>query len=165
MTEDRHDEDCKGQNMSVRNNGNGSYDKFISLAAVILALGSLFWTIANPRDDIKEARQDLQGQINEINRSKLSVPEHQEFKEDINRRFGFLGDDVHRLEDGLVSRPEHVQHWETTAKAIGDLEAQIGDLQKQFTAGYGPGDAIKNLQKQLDDLRLQVHGVPTTVPR
>ena len=62
----------------VKTNGNG-YDKLLPLAAIILALIGLFWSVANPRDDIKEIKQELQAEIDKLGRDKLTIAENREY--------------------------------------------------------------------------------------
>lgn len=103
----------------------------------------------------------MQTHLDKVDKIYLSLREHDEFKLRIDQRLkdvsdgliGHLNDDVNKLKEGQVSRAEHIQHWNESAERFIALTTRLNELQKDFNGSYNIGDQIKNLQKQLDDIR------------
>jgi hypothetical protein len=104
----------------------------------------------------------MQGHIDKFDHAYLAIREHDEFKFRIDQRLKDVVDgqisliisDIIKLKDQQVTRAEHIQHWNESAERFNALTARLNELQKDFNGSYNLGDQIKNLQKQLDDLRL-----------
>src|SRR5580698_318482 len=100
--------------VKVNGNGNGSgsgYDKFLPIGSIILALFGLFWSVANPRDDIKQIKQELQAEIDQLSREKLTLAEHHEYVTRMDKETDRIDGEIHTMRAGVVPREEHAQHW------------------------------------------------------
>jgi hypothetical protein len=138
----------------AKSNGDGfteRYSTIIQTITVVSMFVAAFWAgVILP----------INKELEEINKNGIFRSEETEIKENINRRFDADQVRLYKLEDGQVTRNELSEHWSTTEKEIAALHIELSDIQKELNT-YGIGEAIKALQKQLDDLRLQVHGVPS----
>jgi hypothetical protein len=134
-------------------NGNGNgwaqrYSIIIQTITVVgLVVGGLWAGIIAP----------MGGRINELERETVTEREARDLKDDINRRIEENRAAIEKVKDQEVPRAEHEEHWKEESDRLVALHDNFADLDKQFQSIFTGGDAIKNLQKQLDDLRLQVH--------
>ncbi len=136
----------------VKTNGNG-YGKLLPLAAIILALIGLFWSVANPRDDIKEIKQELQAEIDKLGRDKMTLAEQHEYALRKDKDTDRIDGEINSIRAGLVPRSEHEQHWREQLDAINVLRDQVGGLLKEVNGSWDIGKQLENLQKEIDDMR------------
>jgi hypothetical protein len=136
----------------AKTNGNG-YDKLLPLASIILALIGLFWSVANPRDDIKQIKQELQAEIDQLSREKLTLAEHHEYALRKDKDTDRIDNEINALRAGLVPRSEHEQHWAEQNDRFSTLRDQIVELRKQINGSWDVGKQLDNLQKEIEDLR------------
>jgi len=61
--------------------------------------------------------------------------------------------EVKTMRADLVSRSEHMTHWENTEMAQRRLSDRIEAVQKEISGAYSIGDQLKNLQTQIEQLR------------
>jgi DNA repair exonuclease SbcCD ATPase subunit len=140
----------------AKTNGNGNsnvYDKFLPIGSIILALFGLFWSVANPRDDIKQIKQELQAEIDQIGRDKVTLAEHREYTVRKDKDTDRIDGEINTIRAGIVRRAEHEQHWAEELERINALRDQIVELRKQFTGSWDIGKQLDNLQKEIDDMR------------
>ena len=164
-------------------NGNGKLDtsgpSWTGLIAV-LAIGIGIWQIIDPRVNIGELKTELRtimarmdekidrNQLesalgrDQLRKDTVTQSEHQEFKLREDSRLNTIEGFVSRLQENQVTRQEHSQHWHDIEERINAVRNEIQEMRNKFDATYNSGDALKNLQKQIDDLR-GVH-VSTTFP-
>jgi hypothetical protein len=135
---------------NVNGNGNG---KLLPIASIALALIGLFWSIANPRDDIKQIKQELQAELDQLAREKLPIAEHREYALRNDKDTDRIDGDVNTIRAGLVPRSEHEQHWTEQNDQFSTLRDQIVELRKQVNGSWDVGKQLDNLQKEIDDLR------------
>src|SRR5208282_6024955 len=141
---------------SAKTNGNGNgggYDKFLPVGSIILALVGLFWSVANPRDDIKGIKQELQAEIDQLNRDKYTVAEHIEYGLRKDRDTDRLEGEINTIRARLVPREEHEQHWREELDRTNVLRDQVGGLLKEVNGSWDIGKQLDNLQKEIDDMR------------
>jgi DNA repair exonuclease SbcCD ATPase subunit len=138
----------------VKTNGNGNgYDKLLPLASIILALIGLFWSVANPRDDIKEIKQELQAEIDQLGREKLTLAEHREYVMRKDKDTDRIDGEISTIRADLVPRAEHEQHWREQLDQLNVLRDQVSGLLKEVNGSWDIGKQLDNLQKEIDDLR------------
>jgi hypothetical protein len=138
----------------VKTNGNGNgYDKLLPLASIILALIGLFWSVANPRDDIKQIKQEFQAEIDQLSRDKLTLAEHHEYSLRMDKDTDRIEGEINTIRAGLVPRAEHEQHWREQLDGINVLRDQVGGLVKEVNGSWDIGKQLDNLQKEIDDMR------------
>lgn len=106
----------------------------------------------------------IEERLGELDRGKLSEIESKIIREDWNRRAEEDRTAILKLQDAQVPRNEHEQHWKTEADRTEDLHQQILGMQKEFHDVFNAGDALKDLQRELEDLRAQVHRDTTALP-
>jgi vacuolar-type H+-ATPase subunit I/STV1 len=138
----------------VKTNGNGNgYDKLLPLASIILALIGLFWSVANPRDDIKQIKQELQAEIDQLSRDKLTLAEHHEYSLRKDKDTDRIEGEISTIRAELVPRAEHEQHWNEQLDRVNVLRDQVSVLLKQINGSWDIGKQLDNLQKEIDDMR------------
>jgi hypothetical protein len=138
----------------VKTNGNGNgYDKLLPLASIILALIGLFWSVANPRDDIKLIKQELQAEIDQLGRDKLTLAEHHEYVVRKDRDTDRIEGEITTIQAQLVPRAEHEQHWREQLDRINVLRDQVVGLLKEVNGSWDVGKQLDNLQREIDDMR------------
>ena len=164
-------------------NGNGKLDtsgpSWTGLIAV-LAIGIGIWQIIDPRVNVAELKTEIRASIGRIEdriernheeslkgrealrKDTVTQAEHLEFKAREDARLGAIESFVTRLQEGQVTRAEHNQHWHDIEERINGVRNEVQEIRNKFDATYNSGDALKSLQKQIDDLR-GVH-VSTTFP-
>jgi hypothetical protein len=145
-------------------NGTGlSSSTIIPWLAVAMSVGSAFLTVANPRDDVKQARQETREDLRAIEArmmaeitgvkthlgERLLVEEHREFSKRISESVATTRDDLTRLRADFVPRAEHQQHWTEQSDRIAGIRDGLNDLRKDFVAISPPADRIKGLEAQI----------------
>jgi len=132
-------------------NGNGAYQRYSTIIQTITTVGLFvagLWA---------GVIQPMSSRIDHIADNYLTVAEHRQYKDSVERRLSTLEEQVAHIQDGLVTRSEQKQRWDETDSRFSALHTQVDDLAKQFQSVYSAGDAFKTLQKELDDLRVQLH--------
>lgn len=132
----------------------------IPWVAVLIAAAGFVWSIANPRDDIKQTRLELRDEFKDaLNQAKVSIHEklprleHEEFSRRVDRDNLVVRDEINRIRTDLVGRSEHILHWADTDDRIKNVRELIVDLRKDFVTISPPGDQFKNIQDQIKSLR------------
>jgi septal ring factor EnvC (AmiA/AmiB activator) len=64
--------------------------------------------------------------------------------------------DLKDVRSSVVPRGEHEQRWRSFENTTNNLAARIDETRKTLSDLYSPKDAFKDLQKQIDDLRLSM---------
>lgn len=144
-----------------------------TVAAVIISIAGAFWTVANPRDDIKQVEARLQSQINERettethrefasrieNQISMIVPRNENVVhwDSINFQLSHLLTDVKELQASRVIRPEYIKDLETLRERVA-LQASIVQKIQDQIGGGGVGKQIDNLQMQIQQLRQSFDG-------
>lgn len=116
----------------------------------------------------------IQYHLTQLDGDTIKIREHNEFKSRIDSERQIIKDDVRRnlerleamvnkLATDQVSRAEHNQHWEWIAERINAVNARMNDIGKEYSSSYTLGDQLKSLQKQLDDLRMDIRNHPPVV--
>lgn len=150
----------------------GLGNRIVPWIAVVVAIASMFLTVVNPRDDIKlaEARLQLEmktmavGLQRQID-DKWPREAHQQYTVGIDVRLSTLDKEVTNLRSLLVTRPEHEKQWTDTTERYDNLRGQLNELRNQFLGTYNIADALKGMQKQIDDLRTrQLSAPPQQLP-
>jgi DNA repair exonuclease SbcCD ATPase subunit len=187
---------ANGNRAVVEKNGTNTWQIVIMGGAVVLTLASQFWTLANPRDDIRTTRTDLQQSIDRqekdlrdlINKNAqlleelekattirfdtlerrvqtdvVGMREYEEFAKREDARIATIEVYLAKLQDSLVSRAEHQQHWNEADQRYNALSSRLDQLNTQFNGTFTIGDQLKALQKQIDDLRGVLTGVHASV--
>lgn len=110
---------------------------------------------------------------------RISRQEHEEFKlrtdekiKAVEREVAIGRTDFSFLRESQVTRNEHVTHWEQTKADIMEIRKQIDDLRKDFGGQYTVAEKLKELQSELDQLRMasnvshvQLNSAPAPMPR
>jgi len=78
-------------------------------------LVGLFWSVANPRDDIKGIKQELQAEIDQLGRDKLTLAEHREYALRKDRDTDRVEGEITAMRAKFVPREELDQHWSDQA--------------------------------------------------
>jgi DNA repair exonuclease SbcCD ATPase subunit len=182
--------------MAEGKNGTSTWQIVIMAGAVMLTLASQFWTLANPRDDIRTVRVDnqqamdrlekeltqlitknekridevqhqLETAVETINKhlekSVVGRMEHEEFVHREDARLNTLENQSAKMQDNLVTRAEHQTHWNESDQKFTVLNNRLDQLIQAFTGTFTIGDQLKNLQKEIDDLRVATSGVHSTL--
>jgi hypothetical protein len=129
------------------------YDKFLPIGSIILALFGLFWSVANPRDDIKSIKQELQAEIDQLSRDKLTLAEHHEYVTRMDKETDRLDGEINTMRVGVVPREEHAQHWKEQDARFDALRDQVTALTKEVNGSWDVGKQLDNLQREIDVLR------------
>ncbi len=143
-------------NKRVSENGNGNgkgSSQYVPWVAVIISIAAGFWSVANPRDDIKQeraerlegirlAKTDMEVLLRRIDdeilrnakfssEKYLTKEEHLEFKTGIKEAASSLRDELNRMRGDQVTRSEHQQHWAETAARIDGVRELNVQLRKE----------------------------------
>jgi hypothetical protein len=192
-----------GNRAVAEKNGTNTWQIVIMAGAVILTLISQFWSLANPREDIKTVRSDLQisidrqekdlhdliekdqRQVDMLTKSMdervqaraketdeqiqaiqhylqtdvVGLREHVEFVKRQDMRLALLEQITAKHQDSIVTRAEHQGHWADIDQKFTVLNGRLDALINQFTGTFTVGDQLKNLQKEIDDLRILQTGM------
>ena len=136
-------------------NGNGA--QFMPWIAVGVSVISAFWTVANPRDDIKSLKADNEYRITELRRevqgNYLTIAEHKEFVKGMEKTNDRLDMTIRTLQADQVPRSEHKQHWDEQADKVNALRDQLIALAHDFAGGWNIGKQLDLIQREIDELR------------
>lgn len=86
-------------------------------------------------------------------RLKEQITRMEGIRDVANGRFAAINAELERLRADMVSRSEHQEHWRETDLRIGALQAEVSDLVKSVNSIHNPGDAFKDVQAQIKELR------------
>lgn len=64
-----------------------------------------------------------------------------------------IADELKDMRTGVVTRGEHEQRWRGLDSTDGVLSARIDALDRKMAEFYGPRDAMKDMQSQINELR------------
>lgn len=64
-----------------------------------------------------------------------------------------IADELKDMRTGVVTRGEHEQRWRGLDSTDGVLSARIDALDRKMAEFYGPRDAMKDMQIQINELR------------
>lgn len=132
-------------------NGNGGARGYwITIGGAIAAFAAIGTAIVAP---IYSSVADLRTEIGTISRDNVSRNEHLEFKQHIDDKIVTLDREVSRIQVSLVPREEHATHWAEFEARLGELSVRITEVQKEFGGNFTLGDALKDLQRQVSELR------------
>jgi hypothetical protein len=157
----------KMSEQAYTNGSKAASSNVISYFAIGVSIVVAFWSVANPRDDIKSMRieaqeqlrqvkGDFQADLNNITKDMkllLTKDEHREFVLRTDKDIARIDAQTNDLRNRQVSREEHIQHWGEIDDKHNSLRQQVYELRKDFVGTYTVGDQIKNIQKQIDDIR------------
>ena len=132
-------------------NGNGTYQRYSTIIQTITTVGLFvagLWA---------GVIQPMSARIDHVADNYLTIAEHRQYRDSVEKRLATLEEQVVRIQEGQVTRSEQKQRWDETDSRFTALHTQVDDLAKQFQSVYSAGDAFKTLQKELDDLRVQLH--------
>lgn len=135
--------------------------------AVVLSLGSAFWAVANPRDDIKtlkaEMREDLrhseelaEKQIEMLKHAladRETLAQHIEFANRMLDQANTFKEDIRSIRSDLVPRTEHQQHWNEVNDRISTVRDSINDVRKDLVSIAPPADRFKSMEAQITALQ------------
>lgn len=152
----------KVQTMTAKNsllNGRTSYPVILQTVTVVSLFVGAFWVgIISPIDI----------SIRQLEVEKLSIREHDEFKARIDQEMLLMQKAMEHILIESPGRKEDEAHWQNQTDRITALTDRLNELQKLVSGSYNIGDQVKNLQKQIDDLRskpsasIQVTPTPQT---
>lgn len=159
--------------MSGETNGRISQASILPWLGVVLAVGSAFLSVANPRDDVKQTRQEsredtravearLMGEINGIKAhlsDRLTTAEHAEFARRVSESIGVVQGDLTRVRVDMVPRSEHQQHWAEIGERIGTVREGLNDLRKDFVSIAPPADRMKGLEAQIVAMQARLDAI------
>lgn len=151
-------------------NGNGYVgSQVVPWVAVFITFIGIGWNVINPRDDMKQERVDRAEAIRQLRmdieselKAMVSRDMYGAYLIANDKQVDLLRSGVIEMRRGMVSREEHIQHWKEIDDKNANNREQIMELRRDFTGTYSIGDQLKNLQKQVDDLRSRS---PTMAPR
>jgi len=145
---------------TAKTNGNGNgYGKFLPVGSIILALTGLFWSVANPRDDIKQIKQELQAEIDQLNRDRLTLAEQHEYALREDRDTDRVEGELTAMRAKFAPREELDQHWRAQLDWTNVLRDQVSALLKEVNGSWDIGKQLDNLQNEIDDMR-NYRGLP-----
>jgi len=144
-------------------NGSKSTVAWGAAAAVVVALISLFWSVANPRDDIKqvEARFDaqqtqlenrIQATIREIQQqinARLTTAVHEEFARRVDKHIDAIDSEIKDLQNSRIIRQEYQKDLGVVDQRMIAQRETVRNLQQQFAGSYNVGKQLDNLQDQI----------------
>jgi hypothetical protein len=203
----------------TRNNGQSSWTIVIMAGTVVLTLIGQFWTLANPRDDLKQIKTDLKDadyhlldelktlridlnkeiekneneltevrklfrdSISDLLKATVTLREYEEFKshEALNeaeekskilaletkaissQEHADLKSRVDALQAHYVPREEHIEHWNQANERLKSITDSINDLRRDYSGTFTVTDVLKQLQKEIDEVRTQNQSIKATI--
>jgi len=103
-------------------------------------------------------------------KDKISREEHEEFKlrEDKQIESVLSASNANKAEmtyfrDNQVTRAENVTHWDQQKENTAEVRKQVDDLRKDFGGQYTISEKIKDLQQQLNEMRVMATPLHATV--
>lgn len=141
-------------------NGNGNTSHWISVTistvAILVALVGGFWSVANPREDLKILSSKFE--------HYLTLREHEEYKHNVK-------DNVERLDKVLITlaaeqsvRTGAVERLRLLEKSVDELRKDHNDLQKSISSSTSLSDTLKKQDAELVMLRERVNKLSTISP-
>jgi hypothetical protein len=144
-------------------NGNGYYGRvstIIQTVTVVSLFVAGFWgAVILP----------LKTALDDIDKSKLTVNEHGEFKYRLDRELSEIREkakdfalrlelqphwaELTRLQSDIVPRGEHLEHWRSVDQQFIELKREIDAVRSQVGNTYTLGDEIKRLQHDMELMR------------
>jgi hypothetical protein len=104
----------------------------------------------------------LKDELRDLKYDKLSMVEHGEFRlredkqlEALQNEINALKSEVAYLRDNQVTRAEHTTHWDKTKENIASAVKSIDELRRDFGGQYTVTEKLKELQQELNELRLR----------
>lgn len=143
-----------------------------SIHDINVAMTPLLAFAAQHDRDMQQFRQ-LEESEKQLDRDKWSDAAQTEFEKRIDERLD-LGrqDQSHKLDafddriktinTGLVSRSEHESHWAEFTARLNQLSDRLTEVQKEFSGNFTLGDVVKELQRQISELRMSPSPTPAT---
>lgn len=127
------------------------------LLSLFISLGSAFWTVANPRDDIKSIKADseyrLENLRREVQANYMTIAEYREYRDRKDKDTERLDRSIQTIQSDLVSRSEHKQHWDEQNDKVNALRDQLIQLQKDFGGSWNIGKQLDLIQREIDEMR------------
>ncbi len=132
------------------------------------AINELQRTTAS-RSDFEDTRADIRRHFDKVDLAldaKWSEKEHTEYSKRIDEKIAQIADNLTRANAqnaeevktilaSLVPRAEHTARWAEEDARLNALSVRINEMQHEFGSNFTLGDAVKELQSQLKELRLQ----------
>lgn len=156
-----------------------------TLTVVAIAIGGIYAGIIMPlHEQINEVkdnqRRGVEGDMQNITKmgdffisqmkERITREEHEEFKlrqdkniDAVQRDLNTLRLDFTFLRDNQVTRAEHITHWDQQKENLAEARKQIDDLRKDFGGQYTIAEKIKDLQQQLNEMRIMATPLHATV--
>jgi uncharacterized protein HemX len=143
-------------------NGNGNGNKgsaavsWIAIAmSVAISLGGAFWTVANPRDDIKQVEARLQSQIDKM----LPRSVHDESILRLDRDIARLADELLRQRGSSVTRDEMSKFEFTNSSRLEGQANRLLTLENELHGSSNIGKAMDRMQEHIQDLDRRLLGI------
>lgn len=118
------------------------YTTWIAASGLIISLMVGFFTLGI--SPIKEAIAKNDGDL----RASVTKVEHTAA---LARKE--LADDLKEIRGAVVPRGEHEQRWRSFEASLANISSRLDETRKTLSDLYSPKDALKDLQKQIDDMR------------
>lgn len=158
-------------------NGNGkSSQAVLPWIAVALSVGAAFWSIANPRDDIKQEhaaiealratfKTDIDALRIRFEDKYLPLSVHAEYSARIDKDTQRLEQLYVLLRADVVPRTEHTQHWAEADKSVSYLRDNVVELRKDISGSYNIGKQLDNLQDQIKAMQGKIDARAAWAPK
>lgn len=160
-------------------NGNGSgkgLQYVMPGIAIAMSLAAAFWTIANPRDDIKQEhaaiealratfKTDLDAMRIRFEDKYLPLSVHTEYSARIDKDTLRLEQLYIGLRGEVVPRAEHMQHWVEADKSVSYLRENVVELRKDISGSYNIGKQLDNLQDQIKAMQGKIDARAAWAPK
>lgn len=85
-------------------------------------------------------------------------------RQDGGKKLADIDERIKTLSADLVSRAEHATHWAEFTARLDALSGRVNEVQKEFSSNFTLGDVVKELQRQISELRMQLSST-TAIPR
>lgn len=127
----------------------------LSSAGLILLVFGGFFSWQNSAIDrrLDELRKSVVGNEHALNDLRPTVAERGKEVYRLDQDIRRIDARLLHLEDGIVTRGEHREKWASIDAANTSVQRQIDEMRKELGSSYTLGDKIKELQRQLDDIR------------
>jgi hypothetical protein len=139
--------------------------------------------IEKNENELTEERKLVRDSIADILRATVTLREYEEFKvrENLNQteekgkiqalenrtitlqQHEDLKSRVDALQSHYVPREEHVEHWNQANERLKSMSDSINDLRHDYSGTFTVTDALKQLQKEIDEVRSQNQSIKATV--
>ena len=144
----------------------GNLTVILSAAGLVMIAFGGFITFQSTNTDRR--LQDLKEEIARGETKYLSKDEHNEFKFRVDRDFGLIRTEMQHQSVLIVPRAENEIRWtanEVQTRTLADrlneqtlqLSRRIDELRTATTSTYTERDEIQRLQKDLADIRSELH--------